>query len=86
MTKSKRTWAVAKAKAQFSAVIDHALAEGPQTITRSGRRAVVVVSAEEWDRKRKRRGTLAEFFAASPLRGAGLRLNRRKDTSRRIVL
>jgi prevent-host-death family protein len=86
MTRSKRTWAVAKAKAQFSAVIDHALAEGPQTITRSGRRAVVVVSAEEWDARRKRRGTLAEFFAASPLRGAGLRLKRRKDTPRRIVL
>ena len=86
MTKSKRTWAVAQAKARFSAVIDHALAEGPQTITRSGRRAVVVVSAEEWDRSRKRRGTLAEFFAASPLRGTGLRLVRRKDSPRRIVL
>jgi prevent-host-death family protein len=86
MTKSMRTWAVAKAKAQFSAVIDHALAEGPQTITRSGRPAVVVVSADEWDRKSERRGTLADFFAASPLRGARLRLDRRKDAPRRIVL
>jgi prevent-host-death family protein len=86
MTKLKRTWAVAKAKAQFSAVIDHALAEGPQTITRSGRPVVVVVSVDEWDRKTERRGTLADFFAASPLRGARLRLARRRDAPRRIVL
>jgi prevent-host-death family protein len=86
MTKSKRAWAVAKAKAQFSEVIDLALAEGPQTITRSGRPAVVVVSVQDWDRNSKRRGTLAEFFATSPLRGARLHLERRKDSPRRIVL
>ena len=66
------TWAVAKAS--LSAVIDHALAEGPQTITRNGRKAAVVVSAEEWERKSKRQGNLAEFFASSPLRGSRVRI------------
>ena len=60
------TWAVAEAKARFSQMIDRALADGPQTITRKGQKAVVVVSAEEWQRKTKRKGNLAEFFAASP--------------------
>ncbi len=80
------TWAVAEAKARFSEVIDRALADGPQTITRKGKKAVVVVSAEEWQRKIKRKGNLAEFFAASPLRGSELKIKRSKDGPREIEL
>ncbi len=71
-----QTWTVAEAKAKFSEVIDKAKSDGPQTITRSGRIAVVVVAADEWERKTKRKGNLAEFFAASPLRGAGVKVTR----------
>ncbi len=81
-----RTWAVAEAKARFSELIDRALADGPQTITRKGKKAVVVVSAEEWQRKTKRKGNLAEFFAASPLRGSDLKIKRSKDGPREIQL
>jgi prevent-host-death family protein len=80
------TWAVAEAKARFSELIDRALADGPQTITRNGQKAVVVVSAEEWQRKTKRKGNLAEFFAASPLRGSDLKIKRSKDEPREIEL
>jgi prevent-host-death family protein len=75
-------WTVAEAKAKLSEVIDHAQSDGPQTITRNGRRAVVVVDAEEWERRTKRNGNLAEFFAASPLRGSGLKIRRSKDRLR----
>jgi hypothetical protein len=34
------------------------------------------VAAEEWERKTKRKGNLAEFFASSPLRGSGIRIKR----------
>jgi prevent-host-death family protein len=71
-------WSVAAAKAKFSEVIDRALSEGPQMITRNGRRAAVVVSADEWERKTSRTGNLAEFFARSPLRGSGLIMRRRQ--------
>jgi prevent-host-death family protein len=71
-----RAWTVAEAKAKFSEVIENAKSHGPQTITRSGRTAVVVVAAEEWERKTKRKGNLAEFFAASPLRGSGIKIER----------
>jgi prevent-host-death family protein len=81
-----QTWTVAQAKARFSEVIERALSEGPQTITRKGRTAVVIVDAEEWNRKTKRVGTLADFFAASPLRGSGLNLQRPKGRLRRIAL
>jgi prevent-host-death family protein len=64
-----QTWTVAEAKAKFSEVVERAISEGPQTITRKGRTAAVLVGAEEWQRKTNRAGSLAEFFAASPLRG-----------------
>jgi prevent-host-death family protein len=77
-------WTVASAKAKFSEVIERAQAEGPQTIARHGRVAVVVVSAEEWDRKRQRAGTLADFFANSPLPKSGLKVRRRGKDAMRI--
>lgn len=75
-------WTVAEAKAKLSEVIEHAQKSGPQTITRNGRRAVVVVDAAEWERKTRRSGNLAEFFAASPLRGSALKVRRSKDRLR----
>lgn len=80
------TWTVAEAKAKFSEVIDKAMSQGPQTITRKGRTAAVIVGADEWQRKSARVGNLAEFFAASPLRGSGLRLRRLKSRPRKVRL
>jgi prevent-host-death family protein len=70
-------WTVAEAKARFSQVIEEARAKGPQTVTRNGRLAVVVVSAEEWERRTRRQGTLADFFAESPLRDSGIEIEPR---------
>ena len=53
---------------------------------RHGRKAVIIVAAEEWERKTKRVGTLAEFFAASPLRDSGLEVDRPQDVPREIDL
>ena len=82
---SSGQWTVAEAKARLSELIEQARSTGPQTITRHGRTAAVVVSAEEWDRKSKRVGNLAEFFAASPLRESGIEIKRRKDRARKAV-
>lgn len=83
---SKSVWTVAKAKAQFSEVIDRAATEGPQTVTRNGRKAAIVVTPEEWERRTKRKGSLVEFFTKSPLRGSGLKVSRSKDMPRKIDL
>ena len=77
MDKPRHSWTVADAKAQFSAVIDQALAKGPQTITRRGRETAIVVSFAEWSQRSRRSGSLAEFLAVSPLRGSGLTPSRR---------
>jgi prevent-host-death family protein len=42
-----QAWTVAQAKAKFSEVIEKAASQGPQTITRNGRRAAVLVAAHE---------------------------------------
>ena len=67
-------WTVAGAKARLSEVIERAQSD-PQIITRHGKPSVVIVSAEEWARKTVRKGTLAEFLIASPLRSADLDLD-----------
>jgi prevent-host-death family protein len=79
------TWTLAGAKARLSEVVDRAQA-GPQTITRNGKPSAVIVSAEEWARKTVRKGTLAEFLLASPLRGADLELERQRDAPRDVKL
>jgi len=83
---SKENWSVAEAKARFSALIEQAQSKGPQVITRHGQAAAVVVSPEEWEKKTKRSGNLAEFFATSPLRDSGLKVKRRKDRPRKLEL
>ena len=83
---SPRNWTVAEAKARFSELIEQTRINGPQTITRHGRSAAVVVSAEEWERKTKRTGNLAEFLAGSPLRGSDIDVERRKDRPRKVDL
>jgi prevent-host-death family protein len=83
--KEDTNWTVAGAKARLSEVIERAQS-APQTITRNGKPSVVVVSAEEWQRKTVRKGTLAEFLMESPLRGADLDLERQRDEPRDLRL
>jgi len=85
-TKHPEAWPLATAKARLSELIDQVISKGPQTVTRNGRPVAVLVSVEEWERKTKRNGNLAEFFAASPLRNSALRFERAKDGPREIDL
>ena len=64
-------WTVADIKARLSEVIKTPPRPIHRSITQHGKPSAVVVSAEEWARKTRRKGTLAEFLLASPLRGAG---------------
>jgi prevent-host-death family protein len=85
-TTLRTAWTVAEAKSHFSELMEQAESSGPQTITRHGKNAVVVVSAAEWERKTKRKGTFAEFLWNSPLRGSGLVIERVNDEPRKIDL
>ena len=80
------SWSVAEAKARFSEVIARAAERGPQTVTRHGRAAAVIVAPDDWERRTKRSGTLADFLTTSPLRESGLRVERRRDRARKVRL
>ena len=70
----------------MSQVVDHALREGPQTITLRGKPAVVVVSFEEFQNLTRPSTSLREFFGQSPLYDTKLDLERSKDVSREVPI
>jgi prevent-host-death family protein len=85
----RRDWQLQEAKARFSELFRLARESGPQRVTRHGRSAVVVLPAEEYERlssAKTRPGTLAQFFAESPLASAGIQLDRPRDFGRAIKL
>jgi prevent-host-death family protein len=79
-------WQLQDAKNRFSELVRKAREEGPQVITLHGRDAVVVVSANEYRKLSRPRGSLVDFFRKSPLGGAELDLVRSRDSGRRIEL
>jgi prevent-host-death family protein len=83
---STGTWTVAEVKAKLSEVIELAQSAGPQAITRNGRKVVIVVAAEQWERKTRRAGTLADFFATSPLRESRMKIKRATGWLRKLEL
>lgn len=84
-----RSWKLEDAKNRFSELVRRALAGGPQRVTRNGRDAVVVLSAEEYDRLASPRN-LVDFMRESPLaeylRSGELDLGRSRETGRDTVL
>jgi prevent-host-death family protein len=59
-------WHLQDAKNQFSKVVQKARSEGPQTVTLRGERAVVVLSAADYDKLTGSRPNLVEDLLAGP--------------------
>ena len=75
-------WQLQDAKSKFSQVVDRALAQGVQIVTRRGKKAVVVMPFEECQRLTHQSGSLAQFLLASPLSGSELVIERDKSLPR----
>ena len=86
----EREWQVQEAKARFSEIFRLTRERGPQRITRHGKDAVVMLPAEEYERLRsakpRRKETLVELLARSPLKGSAIDLTRPRDYPRDIEL
>ncbi len=80
----KNTWQLQEAKNQFSLVVENALTQGPQTVTRHGEPVVVVVAAAEFRKTKARKKSIIDLF--EPLRGVELDLSRDKSFSRDVKL
>ncbi|MBX2996909.1 MAG: type II toxin-antitoxin system Phd/YefM family antitoxin [Caldilineaceae bacterium] len=75
-----RIWQLQEAKNKFSEVVEEALTQGPQVITKRGVEAVIVLSYAEYRKLMLTQQKLSDFFRHSPLAEANLNLQR--DTSR----
>ena len=60
-------------------MIDKAISEGPQRVSRRGEEVVVSLSIEEYNNLQKSKINLLEFFRNSPLVGIELDLDRDKS-------
>lgn len=79
-------WQLQEAKNRLSELVKAAEKKGPQVITVHGKERAVVVSAEEYRRLVRRKGSLLEFFRKSPWAGAEIDISRSKDLGRHIEL
>ena len=81
-------WALQDAKKRFSALVDAALGGEPQTVTRRGAPAVVVVAVEDYQRLRRaetvRAPTFVEHLLAIPKGGPKDLFDRQPLTLREI--
>jgi antitoxin Phd len=69
-------WQLQEAKNRFSEVVNKALQEGPQTVTRHGEEIVIIISKAEYHRLVKLQTNLLDFFRESPMVGIELDLER----------
>ena len=63
----QRVWQIQEAKNKLSEVVEGALEEGPQILTRRGVEVAVVLSFSEYQEMKKKQTSLLEFFQRSPL-------------------
>lgn len=78
-------WQLQAAKQRFSELVERARRDGPQVVTKHGKDAVVVVSAEEYRRLRGGGPSLVEFIRSAPDFDA-LDLDRSQDHGRDVEL
>lgn len=79
------TWQVQTAKQRFSELVERAVTEGPQIVTKHGRETVVVLEIGEYRRLAKPRRDFKEFLLSMP-RIDDLEIERSKDMGRKIDL
>ena len=77
------SWSLQDAKNKLSKLVDTALEDGPQMITRHGRPTVVVLSMEKFEQMAPRE-TLADILQECPVKGWGV--DRSEDTARDFLL
>jgi antitoxin Phd len=72
----RHIWQLQEAKNKLSEVVEAALNDGPQVITRRGADTAVVLSYADYRRLLLSQKRLSEFFRESPLVGVELDLTR----------
>jgi antitoxin Phd len=79
-----KTWQLHDAKNKFSKMVNCAITQGAQIVTRRGKKVVVIMSFEEYNHLQRQNGNLAQFLLASPFPGSDLNIERNKSKLRTI--
>ena len=81
----QHTWALQEAKNRFSELVEQALHDGPQVVTRRGKETVVVLSVEAFHKLTAKQESLVTFLRNSPLARVELDLERTPDYGREVT-
>jgi len=73
------TWQLQEAKNRLSAVVERALKNGPQVITRRGAEVAVLVSMKDYQKLVAKQEGLGTFLMKSPLVGSGVEVERSEE-------
>jgi antitoxin Phd len=80
------TWEIQDAKKQFSKIVESALKQGPQYVTKRGVREVVVVSIKEYEVLKAQKQNFKDFLLSCPKLDISLDLDRNQDNPRSLDL
>jgi prevent-host-death family protein len=83
-------WALQDAKSKFSKVVDMALREGPQVVTRHGTSVVVIMSMGEYEKRQRpkeeeKEESFGDFVARTIPFRIDLDITRDPDPGREVV-
>jgi prevent-host-death family protein len=80
-------WPLQEAKSKFSQVVNQAMEEGPQIVTRHGKAVVVILSVDAYEKMVEPQPSLLELLLNSPLADSGIEIQRdKKDFGRALAL
>jgi antitoxin Phd len=82
----KDIWQLQDAKSKFSELVERALKEGVQVVTRHGQKVVVIMAYDEYEKMTHPKDNLAEFLLNSPFAGSELTIERDQSLPRDIDL
>ncbi len=77
-------WQLQDAKSKFSELVERAITQGAQIVTRRGKKTVVVMPYDEYERLTQPKGNLSQFLLNSPLAGSELEFERDKSLPRNM--
>lgn len=81
----EKQWQLQEAKNKFSEVVDRAIDEGAQVITRRGVEVAIVLSYTEYRQMVASKKKISEFFRESPLVEEDLDFSRDKSDAREDI-
>ena len=82
----KNIWQLQEAKSKFSQLVENAMRNEPQFVTKHGSSAVVILSSDDYKKLTKPKTDLVTFLRDSPLMGAELETSRNQELPRDIEL